>query len=448
MKMRIIRPRTRYSVVLVIISKQQLTMGFRLGDWTVRPADGSISSPAATTRLEPLTMDLLVFLCSRTGEVVTKDETLAAVWHGRLVSEETLKSSFYHLRKALGDSPREPRYIETIPKRGYRVLLEPIPLASSTRGTRADDLYLKGKAFSAQPGATDLKQALLYLERAVELDPQHAEAATALAHMYIRCTALGLGGGHDLLSHAQSLAGHAGEISPMLASAHLATAITRLLLDHDVAMAESSLKKAIDLDPDDAQAHAWYARFCYFVGRREDAVNEARRAVALDPLSLGVRRDYIETLLTIRRFDEAIAEARSLIRTSPPAADVQLGLSWVYYLAGDEQEAFACAFSGFKNLGVASKLLDRTAASFREGGMVAVFRLWAKLMQEQADVGNKTLDLLILHSLLGDTDEAFALIDRLVKQSHPAMLSLPGSPIFDKLRQDARFRAVLRDMRI
>src|SRR6185312_16333528 len=108
-----------------MIPKEQLAMGFRLGDWTVRPVDGSISSHAGTTRLEPLGMDLLVFLCSRAGQVVTKDETLAAVWRGRLVSEETIKSSFYQLRKALGDSPREPRYIETIPKRGYRVLLDP-----------------------------------------------------------------------------------------------------------------------------------------------------------------------------------------------------------------------------------------------------------------------------------------------------------------------------------
>jgi len=437
-----------YSVVLAMISKQQLTMGFRLGDWTVRPADGSISSRAASTRLEPLTMDLLVFICSRAGQVVTKDETLAAVWHGRLVSEETIKSSFYQLRKALGDSPREPRYIETIPKRGYRVLLEPSLLSSSTRGTHADDLYCKGKAFSAQPGTTDLKQALLYLERAVEEDPKHAEAATALAHMYIRCAALGVGNGEDLLSRAQSLAARAGEISPMLGSAHLAAAITRLLLNRDVGTAESSLRKAIDLDPDDAQAHAWYARLCYFAGRCDDAVDQAQKAVALDPLSLAVRRDFVETLLTVRRFDEASAEACSLIQTLPPAADVQLGLSWIYYLAGDEQKAFDSAFGGFKNLGVARRLLDRTAASFREGGMQALFRLWAKLMQEQADVGNGTLDLLILHSLLDDADEAFALIDRLIKQYHPAMLWLPVSPIFDKLRLDARFRAVLSDLHV
>ena len=80
--------------------------------------------------------------------------------------------------------------------------------------------------------------------------------------------------------------------------------------------------------------------------------------------------------------------------------------------------------------------------------MQALFRLWAKLMQEQADVGNGTLDLLILHSLLDDADEAFALIDRLIKQYHPAMLWLPVSPIFDKLRLDARFRAVLSDLHV
>lgn len=429
-------------------SRQHLAAGFRLGDWTVRPADGSLSSRDATARLEPLTMDLLVFLCSRAGQVVTKEETLTAVWQGRLVSEETIKSSFYQLRKALGDSPRQPRYIETIPKRGYRVLLDPVPLPSSTSGTHADDLYRKGKAFSTQAGPADLKQALLYFEQAFQQDPQHAEAAAALAHMYIRCTALGVGSGPDLLARAQSLAARAAEVSPLLGSAHLATAITRLLLERDVALAESSLKKAIELDPDDPQAHAWYARLLYFSRRSDEAVEQAGKAVALDPLSLSVRRDQVETLLAVGRLQEAITEARSLIQASTPAADVQLGLAWIYYLAGDERNAFDCAFSGFKSLGVARKLLDRVAASFRQGGMEAVLRLWAKLMQEQADVGNRTLDLLVLHSLLGDANEAFALIDRVVKQCHPALLWLPASPIFEKLRPDARFRAVLAELRV
>src|SRR5271154_2356708 len=109
-------------------SVRKVPRSFELGGCTVNPGDGSLTSPGRSVRLEPLQMDLLVFLCSRAGQVVTKDEILETVWRGRFISDDTVKSTFYQLRKALNDSPRKPRYIETIPKRGYRVLIDPVPL--------------------------------------------------------------------------------------------------------------------------------------------------------------------------------------------------------------------------------------------------------------------------------------------------------------------------------
>ena len=167
-------------------SVRKVPRSFELGGCTVNPEDGSLTSPGRSVRLEPLQMDLLVFLCSRAGQVVTKDEILETVWRGRFISDDTVKSTFYQLRKALNDSPRKPRYIETIPKRGYRVLIDPIPLerpgGSRTPGTIATDLFRKGAALlSGQPGAAALKQARLYFERAIESDPDHAESGPALA---------------------------------------------------------------------------------------------------------------------------------------------------------------------------------------------------------------------------------------------------------------------------
>src|ERR1041385_4936552 len=105
---------------MIEIERTRLLAGFRLAEWIVRPEDGSISSAGCTMRLEPLLMDVLVFLCSRAVQVVPKQDVLNTVWGGRFVSDETVKGSFYQLRKALGDNPRQPRFIETLPKRGYR----------------------------------------------------------------------------------------------------------------------------------------------------------------------------------------------------------------------------------------------------------------------------------------------------------------------------------------
>jgi len=72
--------------------------------------------------LEPMVMDLLVYLASRPGQVVSKQEITDAVWEGRLIAEATLSKAVAELRRALGDDASSPRFVETIPKRGYRLL--------------------------------------------------------------------------------------------------------------------------------------------------------------------------------------------------------------------------------------------------------------------------------------------------------------------------------------
>src|SRR5262245_29848181 len=96
---------------------------FRLGDWVVHPQDGTLRSSGASRRIEPQVMHLLVFLASRSGGAVSKQEILDHVWKGSLVSDDALTGAIYQLRKALGDDARQPRFIETIPKRGYRLLV-------------------------------------------------------------------------------------------------------------------------------------------------------------------------------------------------------------------------------------------------------------------------------------------------------------------------------------
>src|SRR5262249_8789031 len=111
-------------------------------------ADGSLRSPSRSGRLEPLLMQLLVFLCSRAGQVVSKQELLETVW-GRLVSDETIKASIYQLRRALGDDSRRPRFIETLPKRGYRLLVTPEPSTNRSKPrdvTEARYLVERGRA--------------------------------------------------------------------------------------------------------------------------------------------------------------------------------------------------------------------------------------------------------------------------------------------------------------
>ncbi|MEW6367571.1 MAG: winged helix-turn-helix domain-containing protein [Acidobacteriota bacterium] len=96
---------------------------FRLGEWLAQPNDCTLRSADCTRRVEPQLMDLLVFLASRAGQVVTRQDILDGVWGGTAVSEDSITTSIYQLRRALGDDAHSPRFIETIPKRGYRLLV-------------------------------------------------------------------------------------------------------------------------------------------------------------------------------------------------------------------------------------------------------------------------------------------------------------------------------------
>ena len=105
---------------------------FRLGTWEVRPRRNELKSGQETRHLEPKAMNLLVFMTSNAPEVVSKNAIVDAVWEGRIISEGTLTNTIAELRRALGDDARHPRYIETIPKRGYRLVAPVEPLSAST----------------------------------------------------------------------------------------------------------------------------------------------------------------------------------------------------------------------------------------------------------------------------------------------------------------------------
>ncbi|HUP29541.1 MAG TPA: winged helix-turn-helix domain-containing protein [Usitatibacter sp.] len=94
----------------------------RVGEWTVEPALDRLSAAGKTVKLESKAMAVLVYLAERPGEVVGRETLLAEVWKGVFVGDDSLTQVVIKLRKALGDDPDRPKYIETITKRGYRLI--------------------------------------------------------------------------------------------------------------------------------------------------------------------------------------------------------------------------------------------------------------------------------------------------------------------------------------
>jgi len=94
----------------------------RVGEWRVNPGSGEISRPTETVRLEVRTMRLLVCLAEHAGEVVSIDELLNSVWSGVIVTPDSVYQAIASLRRLLGDDPKKPVYIATVPRFGYRLI--------------------------------------------------------------------------------------------------------------------------------------------------------------------------------------------------------------------------------------------------------------------------------------------------------------------------------------
>jgi transcriptional activator of cad operon len=98
------------------------TKMLRVGDWCINPASGQISRNGETSRVEVRTMQLLVCLADHAGEVVSIDDLLDQVWSDVTVAPDSVYQAVTSLRRLLGDDPKQPTYIETVPRLGYRMV--------------------------------------------------------------------------------------------------------------------------------------------------------------------------------------------------------------------------------------------------------------------------------------------------------------------------------------
>jgi DNA-binding winged helix-turn-helix (wHTH) protein len=406
---------------------------FRLGEWIVNPADGSLSGDGRQKRLEPQLMRLLLVLCSHAGEVVSKADLLDGVWGSSYVSDDTIKSSFYHLRKALDDDRKHPRFIETLPKRGYRLLQRPDPFVDTP---------------APIPSRASLEQSRIYYERTVQQDASNAKALAELAHTYVNIAMTGAGKPHELFPSAKAAAARAAQIDKQCASAHVARAAVAFVYEYDTSAAEAAFQEALQIAPNDPRTQAWYARFLSSSARHTSAVKYARAAVESEPLSLTARRDLIEVLFNARRYEEAVAEAQQLLRLSPGASEIQLGLVFVYFIQGREHQALDTFLAGLQMLEVSQEIIERVKDAYENQGMQGVLRGWIAALERDAHMGKKTRnDVLALYALLGEYERAFAVLERAFEDADPYLAWLEVSPLYDQLRKDPRYAAFAERLR-
>jgi DNA-binding winged helix-turn-helix (wHTH) protein/TolB-like protein/cytochrome c-type biogenesis protein CcmH/NrfG len=109
----------------------------KMGDWTVEPDLNQLSRPGKAVKIEPKAMSLLLHLANRPGEVVSREALLAEIWPSAVVGDDSLTQAINKLRKALGDDPDKPTYIQTVTKRGYRLVAAVVRSSQTAARTNA-----------------------------------------------------------------------------------------------------------------------------------------------------------------------------------------------------------------------------------------------------------------------------------------------------------------------
>ncbi len=304
--------------------------------------------------------------------------------------------------------------------------------------------YLKGRFYWNKRTESGLKKSGEYFQLAIDKDPTYALAYAALADSYQ------LLGVHEwspmkgTYSKAKLAANKALELDNSLGEAHTVLAGVTYGLDRNWQSAEREFKRALELSPGYATAHARYALFLARMGRTEESLAEMRRAQSLDPLSPGGFSGIGWLLLSARRYDEAIKQLQNALEmdTNLPLAHMHLGRA--YEGKGKIQKALE-ELRKASALNAGPAVLASLAYAYARGGYILQAQGILRDLQERSEHAYvPPYDFAIVYAGFGEKDRALEWLSRSCKDQDVELVALNTDLELDDLRSDPRFRDLLR----
>jgi len=315
----------------------------------------------------------------------------------------------------------------------------------TTENGEAYQAYLKGRYYWNKRTGAGIQKGIDYFQQAVRLDPSYALAYTGLADSFSLLPQYSATPISEVAAKARSAATRAVELDPELAQAHASLAQVVWLLDWDFGKAEQELRRAIELNPNYATAHHWLGLLLTQLGRNDEGRKEVLRAQQLDPLSLIINRTVGTNLQFASKYDEAIAQYKKTLEIDDSFPPVHADLAVVYTHTGRRNEAFAeinkaIALNG--RLPVYVAILADVHAKF--GEKAEANKLLDELITRARTEYVSPCDIARLYVELGDKEKALVSLDKAIKERDFAILSLKAGPAWDTLRGDPRFAELLR----
>jgi TolB-like protein len=319
--------------------------------------------------------------------------------------------------------------------------------ASPTVNAEAYDAYLKGLYHWYRLTREDLDTAEHFFELALAKDPDYARAYAGIGLLWMGRQQMGLVSPAEAAPKANAAALRAVELDDTLADAHYALAVVSTWANWDWPAAEREFRRAIQLNPGFADAHAYYAHLLNILHRPDEAMVEARRSLELDPFNGLFKSLYAVDLLFVHRFDEAIAQANAALVTNPTDGVALTALLSAHHHKREYKQALEVAnryasAAGYSE--VTTLLAQATAAADYRATM-------RKVADTLAARSRKTFllpwDVASWYAYAGDQEHCLEWLERAYEGRDPNLPYLWFSD-FDFVRGDPRFQDLMRRMKL
>jgi DNA-binding winged helix-turn-helix (wHTH) protein/tetratricopeptide (TPR) repeat protein len=467
----------------------------RFGDFQLDRTSGDLSRAGTTSRLSQLPLRAFLELLDHPGQTVSRDRLAAILWPRGIANlDESLNGVMLELRVALGDEAETPRYIETLPRVGYRFIgtlddapTEESPILRSHRKTRriawiaaagiaalaigpwwvdrhrlpaesdvatlvaprrtasttAYEHYLDGINQRSKRDINSLPQTIAAFEAAVRDDPAYAEAWAALATSLTGAALWQQGLTVPLLDRARDAAERAVKLDESLAEGHAALGQLYAMYTRDLSAADRELTRALALD--DKLARAWYVVGILraFQGRPEEALAAMRRACELEPTTLQFSSLYGLLLYHTRRFDDAIAHVQPLVAAHPTHDQARSVLIRAFIAKGRYDDAAAHLkrrASDIPNMSDLGQLFAKTGR--REDAVAEASRIEARSREGYAVM----YEAAVIYVALGELDQACGALTMAANEHSMFVGWARIDPRMDGLRGKSCFMPVERSL--
>ncbi len=316
--------------------------------------------------------------------------------------------------------------------------------APHAASTEAQDLYLKGRYYFEKRTPEDLNKAVDFFTQAIVHDPGYAAPYVGLADTYNLLREYSEMPAQEAYPRALAAASKAVELDPNSAEAHNSLAFASFWGFFDATTAEREFRRAIELDPTLSRAHHWYATFLAEIGRSHEALTEIEKARQLNPSSTPILADKGFILTVDGKKEEARSLLTQLAASQPDFIHPHHYLAdEIYFPEGNYPGYFQekRMVAKLRRDAVAEKNLDAEEKGYNEGGLPGLLEARLHSAQNAFDRGfGSAFEVADAHAALGEYDDAMKYLDLAYRRHDLSLATLPLNRNFQSLRQNQEFR--------